>query len=35
MTYMTAFLFALLILAAVVLWSLVELHAESKKQQFE
>jgi len=35
MTYMTAFLFALLILAAVVLWSLFELHAESKKQQFE
>ncbi len=36
MTYMTAFLFALLILAAVVLWSLFEFYAEVKKQrQFE
>lgn len=36
MTYITAFLFALLILAAVVLWSLFEFYAEVKKQgQFE
>lgn len=36
MTYITAFLFALLILAAVVLWSLFEFYVEVKKQrQFE
>ncbi|CAM4339523.1 Heme exporter protein D [Acinetobacter pragensis] len=33
MIYITAFLFASIIFALVVLWSLAELYAESKKQE--
>jgi hypothetical protein len=33
MTYLTAFLFASVIFALVLLWSLVEFYTESKKQE--